>query len=88
MSFRPLLAAVLAACAAVAPLPGAPHDVVLVAHVGSKVRINEDVVRAVFTLRLREWPDGTVVRVYVLPDGSPLHTTFCRDWLEAHPYVL
>ena len=45
-------------------------------------------VRAIFTARLREWPDGVPVRVFVLPDSDPLHIEFCREQLGTFPYVL
>jgi hypothetical protein len=44
--------------------------------------------RAVFTMRLREWPDGTPIRVFVLGDDSPLHDRFSREQLGTYPYVL
>ena len=45
-------------------------------------------VRAIFTVRVREWPDGVPVRVFVLPDSDPLHVEFCREQLGTFPYVL
>lgn len=45
-------------------------------------------VRAIFAVRLREWPDGVPVRVFVLPDSDPLHVEFCREQLGTFPYVL
>lgn len=45
-------------------------------------------VRAIFAIRLREWPDGVPVRVFVLPDSDPLHVEFCREQLGTFPYVL
>jgi hypothetical protein len=45
-------------------------------------------VRAIFAVRLREWPDGVPIRVFVLPDGDPLHVEFCREQLGTFPYVL
>jgi hypothetical protein len=49
---------------------------------------NPGVLRAAFTMRLREWPDGTPVRVFVLPDQNPLHEKFCREQLAVYPYAL
>lgn len=45
-------------------------------------------VRAIFSARVREWPDGAPVRVFVLPDSDPLHVEFCRERLGTFPYVL
>ena len=44
--------------------------------------------RAMFTLRVTVWPDGEPVRVFVLPDQSPVHDLFCREQLGTYPYVL
>ena len=44
--------------------------------------------RAMFAMRIREWPDGTPVKVYVLPDGDPVHAEFCRELLGTYPYVM
>jgi hypothetical protein len=50
--------------------------------------INREVLRAIFTTRLRQWPDGTPVRVFVLPDDSTLGDQFYREQLGMYPYVL
>jgi hypothetical protein len=50
--------------------------------------LDRAMVRAIFSVRLREWPDGVPVRVFVLPDGDPLHAAFCREQLGTFPYVL
>jgi hypothetical protein len=50
--------------------------------------LDRAMVRAIFTVRLREWPDGSPVRVFVLPDSDPLHVEFCREQLGTFPYVL
>ncbi len=44
--------------------------------------------RSVFTLRVRVWPDGGPVRIFVLDDGDPVHVAFSRDVLGTYPYVL
>jgi ABC-type phosphate transport system substrate-binding protein len=44
--------------------------------------------RAMFAMRIREWPDGTPVRVFVLPDNDPTHAQFCRELLGTYPYVM
>ena len=43
---------------------------------------------AVFLMRVRQWPDGTPVRVYVLPSNHPVHDRFARELLGTFPYVL
>lgn len=44
--------------------------------------------RAVFSLRVRTWPDGQPIRVFVLDDSNPLHIQFCQEHLATYPYVL
>jgi len=50
--------------------------------------VDRSLLRAAFTMRLRQWPDGRPLRVFVLPDGHPLHDRFCRELLGTYPYVL
>lgn len=50
--------------------------------------LERPVLRALFTMRMRQWPDGSAVRVFVLPDSDPVHERFCREWLNTYPYVL
>ena len=44
--------------------------------------------RSFFYMRLREWPDGTPVRVFVLPDNHSLHVAFAKEVLNVFPYRL
>lgn len=44
--------------------------------------------RALFGLRLTRWPDGTQVRVFVLPDNHPLHSRMSKEKLDLYPYQL
>ncbi|MDP2835316.1 MAG: hypothetical protein Q8Q28_18845 [Pseudomonadota bacterium] len=44
--------------------------------------------RALFGLRLTKWPDGRPVRVFVLPDGHPVHVALCKEELNSYPYQL
>ena len=50
--------------------------------------IERGTARAFFYMRLREWPDGTPVRVFVLPDQHPLHVEFAKQVLNVFPYRL
>ena len=54
----------------------------------TKVKLDRDLLRAVFTMRVREWPDGSPVRVFVLPDDDPLSDVFYRERLGMYSYVL
>ncbi|HVT34476.1 MAG TPA: hypothetical protein VHE37_02750 [Nevskiaceae bacterium] len=52
------------------------------------VELDRNTLRAIFTMRKREWPDGTPVHVFVLPDTSDVHDQFSREVLGIYPYVL
>lgn len=44
--------------------------------------------RAIFGMRQVKWPDGTPVRVFVLPDDHPTHGAVCKERLNLFPYQL
>jgi hypothetical protein len=52
------------------------------------INLDRALLRAVFTMRVREWPDGSPVRVFVLPDDDPLSDVFYRERLGMYSYVL
>jgi ABC-type phosphate transport system substrate-binding protein len=54
----------------------------------SAIAIDRTLLRAIFSLRLRAWPGGTPIRVFVLSDEDPLNAQFCREILGTYPYVL
>ena len=44
--------------------------------------------QGIFSVRVRSWPNGQPVRVFVLPDRSEAHREFARQVLHVYPYVL
>ena len=44
--------------------------------------------RLYLTMRLRQWPDGTQVHLFVLPDDNALHQRFVNTVLGLFPYQL
>lgn len=50
--------------------------------------ISRNKARGIFSMRLREWPDGTPIVVYVLPDKAELHRDFVRNILAMFPHQL
>lgn len=44
--------------------------------------------RYIYSLRLRNWPDGSRIRVYALPDDNETHGEFCRHVLGTYPASL
>jgi ABC-type phosphate transport system substrate-binding protein len=64
-----------------------PYEVIVNPSVSEKT-LSKSSLRAIFGMRLHNWPDGTAVRVFVLPDDSPLHATFSKEKLNVFPYQL
>jgi ABC-type phosphate transport system substrate-binding protein len=54
----------------------------------SQVTIDRDLLRGIFSMRVRAWPGGEPVHVFVLPDDDQLSSDFCRGLLGTYPYVL
>lgn len=58
-------------------------------HPGVKqVPTKQETARLLFTMQLLRWPDGTPVRVFVLPDESPVHREFTKKSLGVFSYQL
>lgn len=67
--------------------PGSAADVI--AHPGyPEPHIARPLLRGVFGMRIRAWPDGTPVRVFVLEDSHPVHQEFAKSVLQMYPYQL
>lgn len=70
-------------------LPATANAVDIITHRDVKVRsITLANARAIFGLRLPRWPDGTLVRVFVLPDQHVLHSRLSKEKLDLYPYQL
>jgi ABC-type phosphate transport system substrate-binding protein len=70
------------------PLEGASMVDVIVSPALASTKLDRSLLRAVFTMRVRQWPDGLPVRVFVLPDDDPLSDQFYRERLGMYSYVL
>jgi ABC-type phosphate transport system substrate-binding protein len=44
--------------------------------------------RAIFSMRMTQWPDGTPIRVFVLGDKNPEHAAFSKQILGVFPHQL
>lgn len=61
----------------------------LIAHRGVPVQtLSLANARAIFGLRQPRWPDGSLVRVIVLPDNHSLHSRMGKEKLDLYPYQL
>ena len=54
----------------------------------SQVPDDRQTLRAIFSMRLRQWPDGTPITVFVLPTANPVHVGFCKEVLGVFPHQL
>lgn len=50
--------------------------------------VSRYVLSAIFGMRLTTWPDGSAIRVFVLPDDNLVHATFCKQVLQIFPHQL
>ena len=61
----------------------------IIAHRSTKTEsLSTITARSIFAMRQANWPDGSAVRVYVLPDQHPTHAAFCKETLNLYPYQL
>lgn len=88
-ALRPLLAALLlVVSSAAAPLEGASAVDAIVNPSLTSIPLDRSLLRALFAMRVRQWPDGSPVRVFVLPDDDPLSDQFYRERLGMYSYML
>jgi len=50
--------------------------------------VTQNYLRAIFSMRLRDWKNGVSIRVFVLPDDHKLHADFSKEKLNLFPYQL
>lgn len=50
--------------------------------------LTRNALRAMFGMRLRTWPDGTPVKVFVLREDSSTHKAFAKRILQIFPHQL
>lgn len=44
--------------------------------------------RSIFSMRTQKWPNGELIKVFVLPETDPLHKQFTKKVLQIFPYKL
>lgn len=72
-----------------AGIAGATEPYEIVTYPGVKEKtLSKSSLRAIFGMRLHTWPDGTAIRVFVMPDDAPLHAAFSKEKLNVFPYQL
>lgn len=86
---RCVFALLMAVCSLGLSAEESPSKVRLLLHPElQNQEISQAKLRAIMSLRIRRWEDGTPVRIFVLQDASPLHTQFCKELMGTFPYVL
>lgn len=50
--------------------------------------LNQKSLRAIFSMRMQSWDDGSKVHVFVLPDDDAIHRQFVREVLRMFPHQL
>ena len=70
-------------------LAGRSHAAVLVVHDSVPVEtMSVQELRTIYTMGFSYWKDGTAIQVFVLPQRSNLHQSFCKTLLRAFPHQL
>ena len=89
LSIRPLLRLRAILLVLSVGCAGAVPAVEMIAHSDVKSQfLTLNTARSMFGMRQSAWPDGTPVRVFVLPEHYSLHAAFCREILNIYPYQL
>lgn len=66
----------------------ASGEVLLIVHPDVVGDIDASQLRTIYTMRLRQWPDGQGLRVFTLPDNHPAHVRFAEQSLRILPHLL
>ncbi|NRB38531.1 MAG: hypothetical protein HRU20_08685 [Pseudomonadales bacterium] len=62
------------------------NELVLISHPSNNIQpLKFKTLRAIYSMRLQTWPDGSAINVFVLPDNSLNHIGFCKQLLKTLP---
>ncbi len=50
--------------------------------------ISQSTLRAIFSMHMRQWPNGRPIKVYILPEQNSAHVLFAKEVLNTFPYQL
>lgn len=78
---------ILLLCINIDAWAGDHYEIVTYSGVGEK-EISVNSLRSIFSMRQKTWPDGTKIRVFVLPDDDELHQNVSKEKLNVFPYQL
>ena len=63
-------------------------EVWLLTHSSQQAELSAKQIRAIFSLRQKNWPDGQIIELVVMDDNNELHKQFCLEALKLFPYQL
>ena len=61
-------------------------EVWILTHSDQQVELSAKQIRAIFSLRQKNWPDGQIIECVVMDDNNKLHKQFCLEALKLFPY--
>ncbi len=64
------------------------EGVEIITYPNTNISLSRNLLRSVFSMRLRTWQNGIPIQVFVLPDDAPLHSIFAKKKLNVFPYQL
>ena len=73
---------------AIADQQGADSPVIIVSPQQTPQSVSTNALRAIFGMRLRNWPNQTPAHVFVLRDDNPTHSAFSKQILNIYPHQL
>lgn len=50
--------------------------------------LSEDMLKRIYTMKLKIWPNGMPVKVFALPSSNRIHQAFVREMLNSNTYQL
>jgi ABC-type phosphate transport system substrate-binding protein len=63
--------------------------VVIIAHIQTpQKQISKNTLRAIFSMHMQEWSNGSAIKVFVLADKNEIHQKFTKSQLGVFPYQL
>ncbi len=89
-ALRLIIPTVVAIAMIITPPMTRAEEVNVAIHKGSApiTPISRYVLAAIFGMRLTTWPDGSAIKVFVLPYDNRIHALFCKQILHIFPHQL
>ncbi|MBN7819118.1 hypothetical protein [Bowmanella yangjiangensis] len=71
------------------PAQAMASDAQIIVNADAQVEsLSQAQLRRIFTMRQRQWPNGLLIKVFVLPNQNALHQHFSKSQLNMFPYQL